>query len=58
MGKTSVVLRLMDSGALGIIRVKGTQDLVQIAKALYAGGLYCLEITMTTPGALRAIEDA
>jgi len=58
MGKTSVVLRLMDSGALGIIRVKGAQDLVQIAKALHAGGLSCLEITMTTPGALRAIEEA
>jgi len=58
MAKGDVLEELVDSGALGIIRVKGTQDLVQIAKALHAGGLSCLEITMTTPGALRAIEDA
>ena len=58
MAKGDVLEKLVGSGALGIIRVKGTQDLVQIAKALHAGGLYCLEITMTTPGALRAIEDA
>ena len=58
MAKGDVLEELVDSGALGIIRVKGAQDLVQIAKALHAGGLSYLEITMTTPGALRAIEEA
>jgi len=58
VGKPEILERLQDSGALGIIRVQTAQDLVQIAKALYAGGLSCLEITMTTPGALRAIEEA
>ena len=58
MAKGDILEKLVDSGALGIIRVKGAQDLVQIAKALHAGGLSCLEITMTTPGALRAIEEA
>jgi len=56
--KPEILERLQDSGALGIIRIQTAQDLVQIAKALYAGGLSCLEITMTTPGALRAIEEA
>ena len=58
MAKPEILERLRDSGALGIIRVQTAQDLVQIAKALHAGGLSCLEITMTTPGALRAIEEA
>ena len=58
MEKPEILERLRDSGALGIIRVQTAQDLVQIAKALHAGGLSCLEITMTTPGALRAIEEA
>jgi len=58
VGKTEILEKLADSGALGIIRVQTAQDLVQIAKALHAGGLSCLEITMTTPGALRAIEEA
>lgn len=46
------------AGALGIIRVRFSDDLVCIAEALAAGGLSCVEITMTTPGALRAIEEA
>ena len=58
MAKPEILERLRDSGALGIIRVQTAQDLVQIAKALHEGGLSCLEITMTTPGALRAIEEA
>ncbi|HAF70563.1 MAG: 2-dehydro-3-deoxyphosphogluconate aldolase/4-hydroxy-2-oxoglutarate aldolase [Acetothermia bacterium 64_32] len=58
MVKEEVLAKLVDSGALGIIRVQTAEDLVRIAKALYEGGLSCLEITMTTPGALRAIEEA
>jgi len=58
VGEPEILERLRDSGALGIIRVQTAQDLVQIAKALHAGGLFCIEITMTTPGALRAIEEA
>ena len=49
-------MKLRQAGALGIIRVQTATDLIRIAKALYAGGLDCIEITMTTPGALRAIE--
>ncbi len=46
------------TGAIGIIRVESADGLVKIAKALQDGGLNCIEITMTTPGALRAIEEA
>jgi 2-dehydro-3-deoxyphosphogluconate aldolase/(4S)-4-hydroxy-2-oxoglutarate aldolase len=46
------------SGAIGIIRIRAGEDLVRIAQALREGGLSCLEITMNTPGALRAIEEA
>jgi len=58
MVKEEVLEKLVYSGALGIIRVQTAEGLVRIAKALYEGGLSCLEITMTTPGALRAIEEA
>jgi len=56
--KADTLERLEASGVIGIIRVSTAQDLVRISKALYEGGLSCLEITMTTPGALRAIEEA
>ena len=46
------------TGVIGIIRVQTPEDLVRIAEAFYAGGLTCIEITMNTPGALRAIESA
>jgi len=57
MGNLLMLNQLRESGALGIIRVQGARDLLQIAKALQSGGLNCIEITMTTPGALRGIEE-
>jgi len=56
--KARSVARLAAAGALGIIRVDQAEDLVRIAQTLQEGGLNCVEITMTTPGALRAIEEA
>lgn len=47
-----------ESGVIGIIRIQTAEDLLAIAGALHRGGLHCLEITMNTPGALRAIESA
>jgi len=47
-----------ESGVIGIIRIQTVEDLLAIAGALHRGGLNCLEITMNTPGALRAIESA
>lgn len=58
MRKHEVLERLKSFGALGIIRVQTSSDLIRIAEALREGGLRCLEITMTTPGALRAIEES
>jgi 2-dehydro-3-deoxyphosphogluconate aldolase/(4S)-4-hydroxy-2-oxoglutarate aldolase len=58
MNKLLTINQLKEAGALGIIRVDQAEDLVHIAQALQEGGLDCIEITMTTPGALRAIEEA
>ena len=58
MDKSVITGQLTESRALGIIRVNRAEGLVRIARALQEGGLNCIEITMTTPGALRAIEEA
>ncbi|MCD6558621.1 MAG: bifunctional 4-hydroxy-2-oxoglutarate aldolase/2-dehydro-3-deoxy-phosphogluconate aldolase [Palaeococcus sp.] len=58
MERQEVVSRLVQSGAVGIIRVQENEDLVRIAHALQAGGLKCVEITMNSVGALHAIEKA
>jgi len=58
VNKSTTVRKLMEWGVLGIIRVQDAEGLLRITKALQDGGLDCVEITMTTPGALRAIEAA
>ncbi|MCK4393813.1 bifunctional 4-hydroxy-2-oxoglutarate aldolase/2-dehydro-3-deoxy-phosphogluconate aldolase [Candidatus Bipolaricaulota bacterium] len=58
MNKLLTINQLRKAGVLGIIRVNQAEGLVHIAQALQEGGLTCVEITMTTPGALQAIEKA
>ena len=55
--KPSLLKSFTDMGIVGIIRVQSSAELLRIAQALYRGGLCCLEITMNTPGALKAIEE-
>lgn len=58
MSAQSVIEQLTCAGALGVIRIQTAEDLIRVAQALHDGDLSCLEITMNTPGALRAIEEA
>ncbi len=57
MEKEALLTKILDSKIIGIIRVDDSRRLLDIVKALYEGGLTCLEITMNTPGALRGIEE-
>ncbi|MCC6143339.1 MAG: bifunctional 4-hydroxy-2-oxoglutarate aldolase/2-dehydro-3-deoxy-phosphogluconate aldolase, partial [Candidatus Hydrogenedentes bacterium] len=42
-----------------IVRVdSGGEDLVRVVEAVAAGGVHCIEVTMTTPGALDCIALA
>jgi len=48
---------LRDKGIVAIIRADGGGDaLVRTVAALVEGGIHCVEITMTTPGALACLE--
>jgi len=55
--KDSHKIKLIEASVLGIIRVREAGSLFDIVQTLRNGGLECIEITMTTPGALRAIEE-
>jgi len=57
MNKDVCVMKLREAAVLGIIRVALPEGLPDIVHALHKGGISYLEITMTTPGALRAIEE-
>ena len=54
--KYSILARILESGAIGIVRSRKEIDLVKTVDALRAGGLQCIEITVGTPGALEAIS--
>lgn len=49
---------LVESGAIAIVRMEDSQKLQQTVEAIHQGGINAIEITMTTPDALHAIETA
>lgn len=59
MDKQALVQYLTDKGIVAIVRAdSGSDDLVRVVEAVAEGGVRCVEVTMTTPGALDCIETA
>jgi 2-dehydro-3-deoxyphosphogluconate aldolase/(4S)-4-hydroxy-2-oxoglutarate aldolase len=50
-----VLKDLTDCGVVAVLRLPSTQVLPDIARALVAGGVLAVEVTMTTPGAIDGI---
>jgi len=57
-GRTATLARIEATGIIAVIRADGSEQLVEVCKALADGGVEAAEITMTTPGALEAIAAA
>jgi 2-dehydro-3-deoxyphosphogluconate aldolase/(4S)-4-hydroxy-2-oxoglutarate aldolase len=53
---SSLFQRVTDCGVIAVLRAKSTAELMDVANALYAGGVTAIEVTMTTPGALDVIK--
>jgi 2-dehydro-3-deoxyphosphogluconate aldolase / (4S)-4-hydroxy-2-oxoglutarate aldolase len=56
--KQEMLTALRETGVVAVIRTENPKDLVAVARALAAGGVRFVEITMTVPGALDIIRDA
>jgi 2-dehydro-3-deoxyphosphogluconate aldolase/(4S)-4-hydroxy-2-oxoglutarate aldolase len=54
--RDEIVDRLLDSGAVAVIRMTDASRVVRVAEALAAGGLSAVEITMTVPNAIPLIR--
>ena len=54
--KDEVLRRITDCGVIAVIRASSTDQLLDVARALLAGGVVSVEVTMTTPGALDGIR--
>jgi len=46
------------TGIVAVVRAPDSSQLIQVVRALYEGGVSCIEITMTTPNALEVIQAA
>ncbi len=56
-GKTEKLLSLLDGQpVIPVIKIKDVENAVPLARALAAGGLRMIEITLRTPNALEAIR--
>ena len=56
MSRQENLQRVMDSGIVAVIRSSSSDQLVEVARALYAGGVDVLEVTFTVPGVLDILN--
>ncbi|MCP5525846.1 MAG: bifunctional 4-hydroxy-2-oxoglutarate aldolase/2-dehydro-3-deoxy-phosphogluconate aldolase [Verrucomicrobiales bacterium] len=55
--RETIVARLLDPGIVAIIRAPASGVVLPAARALLAGGVTAIEVTLTTPGANAAIRE-
>ena len=55
MGKYTDLQRVLDCGIVAIIRASSGEQLVNVAKALHAGGIDVIEVTFTVPNVLEIL---
>lgn len=57
MSKSNIIQRLLEPGLVAILRAESSAQFLQVARALLAGGVRAMEVTMTTPNALESISE-
>jgi 2-dehydro-3-deoxyphosphogluconate aldolase/(4S)-4-hydroxy-2-oxoglutarate aldolase len=57
MTKEQVISGLLTPGVVAIIRADNSEQLIDASRALIEGGVSGIEVTMTTPNALKVIAD-
>ena len=58
MKKAAILQKLSTEKVIALIRADSPDGLLDCARALATGGLTSIELTMTTPGAIRMLEKA
>lgn len=54
----AALMALLETGVVAVVRTDRSDDLIDLARALSAGGVRLVEFTMTVPRALHVIEQA
>jgi 2-dehydro-3-deoxyphosphogluconate aldolase / (4S)-4-hydroxy-2-oxoglutarate aldolase len=56
--KNQVISMLANPGIIAVVRAQRADQVIPLSQALIAGGVVAVEITMTTPNAIAAIQQA
>jgi 2-dehydro-3-deoxyphosphogluconate aldolase/(4S)-4-hydroxy-2-oxoglutarate aldolase len=56
MTKQSILSFIRDIGIVPVVRTDSAENAVKAVEAIYRGGIRAAEITMTVPGAIKALE--
>lgn len=54
--KHQIIKQIKDHGVVAVLRGESPEEVVEMARQCIAGGIKIIEVTMTVPGALRAIS--
>ncbi|WP_088225926.1 bifunctional 2-keto-4-hydroxyglutarate aldolase/2-keto-3-deoxy-6-phosphogluconate aldolase [Desulfosporosinus sp. FKB] len=57
MTKEESLQRVINTGIVAVVRAENAEQAIRITEACRAGGIDIIEITMTVPGALAAIQE-
>ena len=56
MTSKEILARITEVGIVPVVRVASAESAIRAVEAIYKGGVRAAEITMTVPGAIRALE--
>jgi len=55
--REGIVKTIVDCGVVAVVRLSESSRLIQVAEAINKGGVGVIEFTMTTPNALKILEE-
>src|SRR5918911_251833 len=56
MQKNAILRSIIDIGVVPVVRTSSAESAIRSIEAIFRGGIRSAEITMTVPGAIRALE--
>jgi 2-dehydro-3-deoxyphosphogluconate aldolase/(4S)-4-hydroxy-2-oxoglutarate aldolase len=56
MKRDAILRSIIEIGVVPVVRTSSAESAVRAIEAVYAGGIRAAEITMTVPGAIKALE--
>jgi len=56
MNRDAILRSILDTGVVPVVRTSSAESAIRAIEAVYQGGIRAAEITMTVPGAIKALE--